>query len=614
VTLRAFPTLLALALASCATETGGYWPQWRGPLRDNISRETNLLQEWPPGGPPLQWSADGVGAGIGTVSVAGGRIFVMGFLGDFEYLTAVEEETGKRLWVAPIGSNRGIIQSELMRWLSQRTPTVDGDRVYAFSGDARLTCVDAATGRELWRKDYIQDLGGTRSAFGVCDYPLVDGDQVVCVIGGPAPAMAALDKYTGAVRWRSATPVVQSGDSFDGEWGSTVVAEADGVRQYLAFLRHGLAGFRASDGALLWTYDRIAKGPYRYSHTPILSEDLVIATTGNGGGMAGLKLRRSADGVAVDEKYFVARTSMQFTQDSSIVLDNRLYGLYSWRVMICWDARTGVRVWHHRLAGQRGSPSFTVAGERLILHFSDGPVVLAAITPEGILEKSSFTVPGETVDAGAAMPVVAGGRLYLRRENSLFAYDLREAPPASAPATRRLVFTPPETPSRDELPKERRAAFVSTPEDVVHRMLRMAAVKKADVVCDLGSGDGRIVRIAARDHGTRAIGYEIDPELVRLSRSLTEAWGLQDRVTIMDQDMFTADLTSVTVLALYLPEEFLKKLMPQFAKLKPGARIVSHQFRLPGVVPTRSLTAVSSDTGRVHGIYLYEVPLREEGK
>ncbi|RPH38214.1 MAG: class I SAM-dependent methyltransferase [Planctomycetota bacterium] len=162
--------------------------------------------------------------------------------------------------------------------------------------------------------------------------------------------------------------------------------------------------------------------------------------------------------------------------------------------------------------------------------------------------------------------------------------------------------------------RDRRAAFVPTPSDVVQRMLRMAGVTKADVVCDLGSGDGRIVIAAAQDHGARGIGYEIDPQLVRLSRQAIEQRQLRKLVTIEDEDMYTADLSSATVVSVYLPEEFLEKLKPKFAPLKPGTRIVSHQFRIPGVVPEKEIEVESKEDGLLHKIYLWTTPLKETGK
>jgi cyclopropane fatty-acyl-phospholipid synthase-like methyltransferase len=145
-------------------------------------------------------------------------------------------------------------------------------------------------------------------------------------------------------------------------------------------------------------------------------------------------------------------------------------------------------------------------------------------------------------------------------------------------------------------------------------MLRLAGVGKDDLVYDLGSGDGRIVATAARVHGARAVGIEIDSDLVKLSRKTIAAGGLQSLASIEQKDMFAVELSKASVVAVYLPEQFLEKLKPQFAKLPRGARIVSHQFKIPGYLAERELPGNSAEDGEPHRIYLYETPFREAGK
>ncbi|HEX5271291.1 MAG TPA: PQQ-binding-like beta-propeller repeat protein, partial [Gemmataceae bacterium] len=133
-----------------ARPAAGHWPQWRGPRRDGVSPETGLLKEWPEKGPPLAWLAAGLGAGVGSVAIEGGRVYVIGKAGDDEQLVALDEATGKKVWAAALGpAVRG--ENPLMRWLSQRTPTVDGERVYGFTTRGALVCVKAADGQEVWR-------------------------------------------------------------------------------------------------------------------------------------------------------------------------------------------------------------------------------------------------------------------------------------------------------------------------------------------------------------------------------------------------------------------------------------------------------------------------------
>ena len=154
--------------------------------------------------------------------------------------------------------------------------------------------------------------------------------------------------------------------------------------------------------------------------------------------------------------------------------------------------------------------------------------------------------------------------------------------------------------------------FVPTPQDVVDKMLELAAVKKTDVVYDLGSGDGRIVISAAKKYACRAVGYEIDKELVELSRTKAEAAGVKSLVTFELKDLFTADLRDADVIAVYLLPKQLEKLLPQLEQLKPGARIVSHYFALPGFPPDETVKVQSPEDSNEHTIYLWTMPLKKQ--
>lgn len=155
--------------------------------------------------------------------------------------------------------------------------------------------------------------------------------------------------------------------------------------------------------------------------------------------------------------------------------------------------------------------------------------------------------------------------------------------------------------------------YIPTPHDVVVRMLELAAVKKDDVVYDLGCGDGRIVVAAAKKHGCHAIGFDIDPKRVKESRDNITKNRLQQLVKIEQQDLFKVDLSPSSVVMLYLSTKLNTRLLPQLAKLKPGSRIVSHQFGIHGVKPDKVVEYISRDDGRKHTLYLWTVPLTKDG-
>jgi len=154
--------------------------------------------------------------------------------------------------------------------------------------------------------------------------------------------------------------------------------------------------------------------------------------------------------------------------------------------------------------------------------------------------------------------------------------------------------------------------YVGTPYDLISKMLKMAQVKKGDMVYDLGCGDGRMLILAAQKYGSRGNGYDIDPERVQASRENVAKNSVAHLVKIFQADMFTLDLSQADVLPLYLLPEMNRKLLPQLDKLKPGSRIVCHQYDLEGIVPDETVTMVSNEDNASHTLYLYTTPLKRK--
>ena len=161
-------------------------------------------------------------------------------------------------------------------------------------------------------------------------------------------------------------------------------------------------------------------------------------------------------------------------------------------------------------------------------------------------------------------------------------------------------------------PREPDVIFVPTPQEVVDKMLEVADIKKGDVVYDLGCGDGRIPVTAAKKYGVKAWGFDINPVRVKESLENVKKNKVEDLVTIKLQDIFELDLSKADVITLYLLPRLNVKLIPQLDKLKPGSRIVSHDFNMEGVRPKRELTVRPRDGSREHRIYLWQTPLEKE--
>lgn len=167
-----------------------------------------------------------------------------------------------------------------------------------------------------------------------------------------------------------------------------------------------------------------------------------------------------------------------------------------------------------------------------------------------------------------------------------------------------------------EDPSQRQAdvVFVATPHDVVAKMLELAKITPEDVVYDLGCGDARIVITAAKKHGCRGAGFDISADRVAESLANVRKAGLRTHVTIEQRDVFTVDLRPASVVTLYLLPEMNRKLIPQLERMKPGSRIVAHDYPIPGMKPDRALKIVSKEDGVEHLLFLWTIPLQPNGR
>jgi outer membrane protein assembly factor BamB len=577
----------------------GHWPQWRGPERSNVSSEKGLLRSWPREGPPLAWKAEGLGQGAASVAVAGGRVFTLGYRGDDEFVTALQESSGKKLWSVRIGP--AVRELAAMRWLGQRTPTVDDDRLYAVTARGELVCLHTVNGKERWRISYPKDLGGKAYPWGYSDRPLIDGDRLICTPGGASATVAALDKKTGKVLWKC--PIE---GSLSAGYAATVLVEVGGAPHYVAFLQSAVVGISRT-GKLLWRYDRIANRTAN-NYTPIVRREYLFLASGYGMGIALLKLQATKDGVSAKEVYFQKETLPPWHEGTVLVGEHIYIGTTSG--MACFQWNTGKVVWKDRGA-VGGLVNLVYADGHLYLRSQQGKVALIEATPAGYRLKGTLDIPGAKPKPGSTAPVVAGGRLYLRDDDLLFCYDVLEGSTTktgvSLPAWSELFS---DTPPQPRPRREPDAVFVPTPQEVVERMLELAKVKRSDVVYDLGCGDGRIVVTAAKKYGCKAVGVDLDLECVRMSQENVKKHGVGALVTIEKKDLFTVDLSKADVVTLYLLPGMNRRLIPQLKKLKPGARIVAHAFPIPGVAPDRVVRHSCKEDELEHKIYIWTAPLK----
>lgn len=403
--------ITSLAFATHAAD----WPAWRGPDRTGISKEKGLLKTWPAGGPKLLWTNDKLGMGYSSPAVVGETIYICGSDdGNKEHLFALGTKEGKELWKTPLGdyfdNDRG--------GGPRGTPTVDGDHVYALGGQGTLICALTRSGKIVWQINLRKDLGGGVPNWGYSESPLVDGDKVIVTPGGRRGTLAALDKKTGKVLWRS------EAWKDNADYASVVVGNAHKTRQYVQMAGTSVGGVDAATGKLLWHFER----EHRITvPTPITSGNYVYVASGYEIGSTLLEL------TAVDKVKEVYSTRvMQNHHGGVILLDGHVYGYCNRNGLICQRLKDGEIVWRSNKVG-KGS---IVCVDGHLVHYAerDGTVTLVEATKDEYKEKGRFTVPKATklerpqrARANVwAHPVVANGRLYLRDQECLFCYDVKD--------------------------------------------------------------------------------------------------------------------------------------------------------------------------------------------
>lgn len=289
-----FSAVSATGSANMATSD---WPQWRGPERDGLSKESGLLKQWPAGGPKLLWQVNDIGDGYSTPAVVGNRIYLMSNRGlENEFVQALSTQDGKPIWTTRVG-NVGNPNQNPSYPKARSTPTVDGNLIYALGSDGDLGCLETKSGKIRWQKNIRKEFGGQPGEWAYAESPLVDGDLVVVTPGGAQATIAALNKKTGAVIWRSAVP---GGDPAG--YASAIVVQGGGRKQYVQLLSKGLVGVDAKSGQFLWRYKEAAKGPAQY-FTPVGRDGYVYGgALGVGGGL--VRLKAEGGGVAAEQVYF----------------------------------------------------------------------------------------------------------------------------------------------------------------------------------------------------------------------------------------------------------------------------------------------------------------------
>jgi outer membrane protein assembly factor BamB len=406
-------TLVGLAYISAPASliAGDHdWPQWRGPDRTGLSMESGLLESWPENGPKLVWIHRDGGLGYSSNAVVDDRLYTMGLRGDAEFVIALDVKDGHEVWSTEIGPlfTNG--------WGNgpRSTPTIHEGRVYALGAAGDIVCLQADDGKLVWRRT-MADFGGSTPDWGYVESPLVEATRVMLTPGGPNGAVVALNRDTGELLW-------QSKQFIDGaQYSSIIAVENHGVSQYVQRTMESVVGL-SLNGTVLWHVEyagRTAMIP-----TPIYRDGRVYVAAGYGVGCMMTEIDKDQKASQV-----YANKVMKNHHGGVVLVGDHLYGYsdgYGWT---CQAFDSGELVWNEKEALGKGSVCY--ADGRLYCLTESGDVALLEATPKGYVEHGRFRLDPQTQQRhprGAiwSHPVVANGKLYLRDQDLILCYDIKD--------------------------------------------------------------------------------------------------------------------------------------------------------------------------------------------
>ena len=416
------------------------WPQWLGPKRDGVWREKGIVKKFD-GAPKLRWKVE-IGGGYAGPAVADGRVFVLdrqlakgtsnpsnpfsrGQLPGTERVLCLNEVDGKLLWKHEYNCPYAISYPAGPRC----TPTVDGDRVYVLGAMGDLFCFKAKTGKLVWKKDFKKDFGAKVPIWGFAAHPLVEGNKLICLVGGNRGVAMAFDKMTGKVLWSA----LQSPDL---GYCPPMIYEAGGKRQLIIWHPRALNSVDPETGKPYWSVPFTARSGLTIP-TPRLHGDLLFVTSFYNGP---LMMRMAKNAPRADVAWRATGRSERVTQQLHAIMctpfieDGYIYGVCSYGQFRCLKAATGERVWESfkPVTGSEGrwANAFLVKHEdRFFIHNEKGDLIIAKLSPKGYEEISRVNLIEPTNFARGrklvwSHPAFANRSVYLRNDKEILCFSL----------------------------------------------------------------------------------------------------------------------------------------------------------------------------------------------
>ncbi|NLH40520.1 MAG: PQQ-binding-like beta-propeller repeat protein [Planctomycetes bacterium] len=405
----AIVSALVVVIGPAVAAQAGDCPRFRGPAGDGQFSETGLLKQWPQGGPRLVWTAQGLGKGYSSATIAGGTIYVTGMDDNKQGHLFAFNLDGSPKWKAAYGPELDKQGPSVAG--TRATPTVDGDRVYLLTGFAKLVTFDAAKGQVLKTVDLVERFKPKQAQFGFADSVLVDGQKLICTPGGPDASVVALDKSSGETLWQT------KGLSQTTGYCSARIVQKGDRRLVLTMLGAGVVAVDAATGEVVWQHEyphRAAVQP----NPPLYADGMVFVSSGMGAGSAMLSLAETNPTAAP----VWAEKALDCQMQGTVLIDGCIYGTAQSanKGLVCLDWKTGKVLWN---APEVKMGAVTAADGMLYVYGTDGTVRLVKPNPTAYEPVGQFAVSVGT-DEHWAHPTIANGRLYIRHGDALMAYDI----------------------------------------------------------------------------------------------------------------------------------------------------------------------------------------------
>ncbi len=442
------PLWLVLATVSnCALADD--WPQWLGPQRDGLWRETGIVKSFPAGGPPVRWRTP-IGAGYTGPAVAGGRVFVTdrvlakdaknptnpfnrGVIPGSERVLCLDEATGKVLWQHEYECPYDVSYPAGPR----ATPVVSGGKVWTLGTEGHLFCLDAKDGKVIWSREFKKDFNAKTPLWGFSANPLLDGNRLICLVGGEGSVAVAFDKDTGKELWRALT-------AKEPGYCPPMIFQAGGKRQLIVWHPESLNSLDPETGKVFWSEPFAVRSGLTVPTPRVLGDKLFITSFYNGPMM----LKLAADKPAAEVVWRGTSNNERNTDKLHAIMctpwleDGHIYGVCSYGQLRCLKADTGERLWETFKAtgatGENGGRNDRWAHAFLIKHADrffianeKGDLIIAKLSPQGYEEVSRAHLLEPTGNAGArpvvwSHPAFANKRAYMRNDKELICVDLAE--------------------------------------------------------------------------------------------------------------------------------------------------------------------------------------------